>query len=78
MFTDPKVDDFEFAGFAAEEDVLSFEIPVADVLLVHVNQGFEDLQSDLFQLGFVLDFESLELRVVDIVHDQVADSFGFI
>jgi hypothetical protein len=78
LLTYSEVDDLEFTGIAAVKDILCFEVPVADVFLVHVNQGFEDLQSDLLQLGLVLDSQSFELRVIDAVHDQVADSFGLV
>jgi hypothetical protein len=70
FLADSKVDDLDFLGLGAIENILRLDVPVADVAVVQVLDGGDQLLYNDFKLCLIGDAALQEVGLIEALHDQ--------
>lgn len=74
LLADAEIDDLDLLLLRVIEDVLGLYIPMADILIMNIADGGDQLFDDLPKFLLILGLEVLQALVLDVVHHQEGGS----
>ena len=74
LLADAEIDDLDLLFLRVIEDVLRLYIPMADILIMNIADGGDQLFDDLPKFLLILGLEVFQALVLDVVHHQEGGS----